>query len=173
MKTSIIPASCATALALMTAAVGSHWWSVRGFVAAVDLHPLAIASNEPSAPATHAPVAEVPAPQPAAPRPQPTPGTPDSQQEFFTSLLAEMKQLKQDNSSLRNQVAETNRDLINLQFRVDTHSSEFRPLRVEENTGELSEELEILTDPPILDDSPGVLPPLRKIVGLPPLPDQE
>lgn len=171
MKTSIIPASCATALALMTAAVGSHWWSVRGFVAAVDQHPLAIASNAPAA--IPAAVAAAPAQKPAVPRQPSAPSAPDSQHEFFTSLLAEMKQLKQDNSSLRNQVAETNRDLINLQFRVDTHSSEFRPLRVEENTEDQPEELEILTDPPILDDSPGVLPPLRKIVGLPALPGQE
>jgi hypothetical protein len=158
----------------MTAAVGSHWWSVRGFIAAVDENPLAIAANaaQPGpVPPPSAPVPTAPAPTPKAITPQPaaTPKIPDSQQEFFASLLAEMKNIKRENSSLRNQVAETNRDLINLQFRVDTHSSQFRPLRVEEEI----DEPEILTDPPILDDSPGVLPPHPDIAGLPPLPGQE
>ena len=46
---------------------------------------------------------------------------------------------------LRDQVAETNRDLMELQFRVDSHSREFRPLRS-------------VQDSPYAN-APGVLPP--------------
>ena len=42
-------------------------------------------------------------------------------------ILAELVEM---NRELRNQVAETNRDLMELQFQVDTHSDQFRPLNV-------------------------------------------
>lgn len=42
-------------------------------------------------------------------------------------ILAELVAM---NRELRNQVAETNRDLMELQFQVDTHSDQFRPLNV-------------------------------------------
>jgi hypothetical protein len=70
-----------------------------------------------------------------------------------------MKQLKNENSTLRDQMAETNRDLMKLEFRVDTHSESFRPLPP---TTE-----EPILDAPVIDDSPGVLPPRPAIVGLP------
>ena len=174
MKTSIIPISCATALALMTAAVGSHWWSVRGFVAAVNVTPLIAvadtASARPAAQTSADPAAPPPTrrstPPPAAAIPA---KAPDSlQKQFYTNLLAELQNIRKENSTLRNQLAETNRDLVNLQFQVDSHSSQFRPLRVQDETPAY-EEPEILTDPPILDNSPGVLPPRPDIAGLPDL----
>ena len=168
MKASIVPASCAAALALMTSAVFSHWWSVRGFVGAVESNTLALAvppSASPKPKPTAAPRSAPPS-RPAIPRPVLAAATPSGQQpqhEFFVSLVDEMKQIKRDNSALRNQVAETNRDLMNLEFRVDTHSTQFRPLRVEDRV----EDPEYLTDPPVFDDSPGVLPPRPVIVALP------
>lgn len=165
MKSPIVPATCSVALAVMSAAVLSHWWSVRGFVGAVEANTLALAVRPTAAPAPSAPAK--PAAKPAAPRPAAavlaTHKTPDSQQEFYTTLLDEMKQLKRENTALRNQMAETNRDVMNLEFRVDTHSSQFRPLRVEEQIDEPQD----LTEPPIIDDGPGVLPPRPEIVGLP------
>lgn len=165
MKTSIVPAACSVALAVMSAAVLSHWWSVRGFVGAVESNTLALAVKPTLAPESSAPAK--PAAKPATPRPAApvlvANKSPDSQQEFYTSLLDEMKQLKRENTALRNQMAETNRDVMNLGFRVDTHSTQFRPLRVEED---INEPLD-LTEPPIIDDGPGVLPPRPEIVGLP------
>lgn len=174
MKASIVPASCGAALALMTSAVFSHWWAVRGFVGAVESSTLALA-RPPSptlAPTLKPTLKPSPAPRstalpsPTIPPPVLATATPPGQQpqrEFFVSLVDEMKQLKRENSALRNQVAETNRDLMNLEFRVDTHSTQFRPLRVEDR----AEDPEYLTDPPIFDDDPGVLPPRPVIVALP------
>lgn len=174
MKPSIVPASCSVALAVMAAAVLSHWWSVRGFVGAVHANSMILAGAPAVPPPAVAPVplpapapVAVPAAKPASPRPTSlasSPRLPDSQQEFFASLLDEMRQLRRENSTLRNQMAETNRDLVNLEFRVDTHSSQFRPLRVAE---EIDEPAEDLTEPPVFDDGPGVLPPRPEIVGLP------
>lgn len=174
MKTSIIPITCATALALMAAAVGSHWWSVRGFVAAVNINPLVASANatsaQPSPQATVVP--ETPEPTrrttPLATAEMPSKAPDSLQKQFYTNLLAELQNIRKENSTLRNQLAETNRDLVNLQFQVDSHSSQFRPLRVQDETPDY-EEPEILTDPPILDNSPGVLPPRPDIAGLPDL----
>lgn len=47
--------------------------------------------------------------------------------DFHAQLL---KELVSQNRQLRDQVAETNRDLMELQFRVDTHSESFRPLNM-------------------------------------------
>ena len=49
-------------------------------------------------------------------------------------LTNENQNLRDEQVQLREQVAETNRDLSHLQFRVDTHSESFRPLRVTEDS---------------------------------------
>ncbi len=46
----------------------------------------------------------------------------------FRKLEANLNGLKADNRTLRRQLAETNRDLAELQFQVDSHSESFRPL---------------------------------------------
>lgn len=61
-------------------------------------------------------------------------------------LLAE---LVTQNRYLRDQISETNRDLMTLQFQVDSHSTQFRPLN-------LAEEAE---EEPFEQDYIGVLPP--------------
>lgn len=66
-------------------------------------------------------------------------------------LLAELVEM---NRELRNQVAETNRDLMELQFRVDTHSEQFRPLNITEQADNQ------ILDMPEYDTSIGVLPPM-------------
>ena len=70
-----------------------------------------------------------------------------------------MKQIKRENTTLRDQMAETNRDLMKLEFRVDTHSESFRPLPTTED--------EVTLEPPLIDEGPGVLPPRPVIVGIP------
>ncbi len=64
--------------------------------------------------------------------------------DFHAQLL---KELVSQNRQLRDQVAETNRDLMELQFRVDTHSESFRPLNM------------MAEDASPYDTSIGVLPP--------------
>jgi hypothetical protein len=53
-------------------------------------------------------------------------------------------------------MAETNRDLMKLEFRVDTHSESFRPMVVSEERIDTS-----------FEDGPGVLPPRAEPVFLP------
>ncbi|HBM77165.1 MAG TPA: hypothetical protein DD438_03565, partial [Verrucomicrobiales bacterium] len=52
-------------------------------------------------------------------------------------LNAANSELRNTNAYLQEQLRETNRDLNELQFRVDTHSESFRPLRVSSNEASL------------------------------------
>ena len=52
----------------------------------------------------------------------------------FEQLNDENLMLREETVQLQEQVAETNRDLSQLQFRVDTHSESFRPLRVKDES---------------------------------------
>ena len=166
MKTSTIPLICGIALTAMSAAGLSHWWSVRQFVAATGF--------------------TIPAPAPQRPDPQPAP-TPShlvtkstdslakattipnsdsaatvapSQTDFYEALISKMSSLQTQNRDLLDQLAETNRDLMKLEFRVDTHSESFRPLPVTE------ERIDTSLDQS-LEESPGVLPPRAEPVFLP------
>lgn len=67
-----------------------------------------------------------------------------------------MNGLQSQNRDLLDQLAETNRDIMKLEFRVDTHSESFRPLPVTEDSPFTS-----------LDDKSGVLPPRAEPVRLP------
>lgn len=189
MKTSTIPISCSLALATLSGAVFSHWWSLREFTAhlakqpdqVAPPHPVAappapvtqptlVASTAPAAPtAPTAPPAAPPAPAPT-PDPRTAANQPAAvpvfeptaaQKEFYESLLDEIKQLKQTNVALRDQMAETNRDLMKLEFRVDTQSASFRPLPVTEELSTLdTSSLDTATQGiPPSDLEPGVLPP--------------
>ena len=134
MKSSLIPISCSLVLATLSGAALSHWWSLREFASTLTAPPARPTAHAPlntcpppalpSLPSSTALVASqaVPPAKPAA-----------AQKEFFELLLDEMKQLKQTNLTLRDQMAETNRDLMQLEFRVDTQSASFRPLPVTEN----------------------------------------
>jgi hypothetical protein len=137
MKSSIVPVSCGVVLTAISAAGLSHWFSVREMVIAYQIKPPLPLQ-----------VAEMPAQvrQPLKPGPEPTAApthvvqapAPDSSpanalgskpaEDFFRTLLSEFKELKEENRTLQNQLEETNRDIMSMQFRLDTHSSEFRPL---------------------------------------------
>lgn len=162
MKPSFIPIACGCAMAAMSAAGLSHWWSVRQMVAAFQ--------SNPPFPAHLQPLASPPAATPAIATPPDSRAAseaiaahklraddrvPPSQKEFFEELLKEVKSLRAENDGLRHenrnivdQVAETNRSLMTLQFQVDSHSQSFRPLPTSEDRPDTS-----------YDDSPGVLPP--------------
>ena len=160
MKSSAIPVTCGFALAAMSAAGLSHWWSVRQFTAAMHIGasvaiPAAVPSLQPArkAPAKPAAVTD----QPVAANTAPVAKTDKSQKEFYEALIAKMTNLQNQNRDLLDQLAETNRDLMKLEFRVDTHSESFRPLPVSEERPVTSFD----------DDDPGVLPPRAEPVELP------
>jgi hypothetical protein len=152
-----MPLVCGVAVAAMSAAGISHWWSVRQFVAALGpeisvSHPthstppaLTVETKPSPSLAKETPAQKLP---PAAPDPH--------QKQFFESLVTRMEGLQNQNRDLLDQLAETNRDLMKLQFRVDTHSESFRPLPVSEDRPFTS-----------LEDEIGVLPPRAEPVMLP------
>jgi hypothetical protein len=161
MKSSIIPVTCGTALAAMCAAGLSHWWSVHQIVAMMDAGPADAASPGPVA--TTPGAVEKPAPQPAPVAAAPPIAAPPAaapspdQQQFFEALVSRIESLQNQNRDLIDQLAETNRDLMKLEFRVDTHSASFRPLPVNEEQPFTS-----------LDTDIGVLPPRAE-----PVPSQD
>ena len=185
MKHSTIPMICCLAIAALAGAALSHWWSLGEFsgvlanqprfapplasatTPAIAVTPLApVVPVTPLAPPTLPPDSKVLASQPA-PAPAAVPSA--AQKEFYESLLDEMKQLRKTNLALRDQMAETNRDLMQLEFRVDTQSASFRPLPVTEDLSALdttSLDTSAL-DPSAPDAGPGVLPPRAVMVGKP------
>ena len=162
MKPAVLPIICGAALAVMAGAASTHYLSVRQMVilaenSALPMGEVAPAGTEASE--TEALIAQIRQenaslqgtlahqkanlvgnanPAPAAQPPS-----------HLNQVLAELVALNRD---LRNQVAETNRDLMELQFRVDTHSEQFRPLNLTEDYRDESDEF----DPAAI----GVLPPL-------------
>ena len=159
MKPAIVPLICGVALVAMSTAATCHWWSVRQIVAAMHTGLPVISATPPAPPPESPPVAK-----PAAPRllaespktPESAPATDASQKKFYESLISKMESLQNQNRDLLNQVAETNRDMMNLNFRVDTFSDSFRPMPVSEDRPDTSSE-----------DGPGVLPPRAEPVFLP------
>jgi hypothetical protein len=158
MKTSTIPMICGIALAAMSAAGFSHWWSVNSFVAVVDAGLPIPAPVKPAAKPAETPAAKPAAPTLAAHTPKAAPAAPDEamQKKFYESLIAKMESIQNQNRDLLDQVAETNRDVMKLEFRVDTHSESFRPMPVNEERLDTS-----------FVDGPGVLPPRADPVFLP------
>lgn len=147
MKSSAIPIICGTLLAAMSAASISHWWSVEQFVSSVQaglpVLPVEKSVEPPKAKAADPVLAQTPK---TAPAPPVEPDT--TQKNFYEALVKKMENLQNQNRDLLDQVAETNRDVMKLEFRVDTHSESFRPMPVSEDRNDTS-----------FDDSPGVLPP--------------
>lgn len=152
MKPNTPPMICGIALAAMFAAGISHWWSVRQFVVAfhADLPiPTAVQPKvaQPIAPALFAKTPKTPLVSASGEA---------GQKKFYEALIAKMESLQNQNRDLVDQMAETNRDVMKLEFRVDTHSESFRPMPVTEELRETS-----------YDDGPGVLPPRAEPVFLP------
>jgi hypothetical protein len=158
MKPSLIPIACGTALALMAGAAAAHWCSVREMVRLAGVMPMqATPSGRPQTPAPRtlpddAPSREAkeflaltregsnkgPSRRPAAEaldsrNPSPVAmaanGSTDARIEKMVQL---MEGTLEENRRLRETQAETNRDLMELQFRVDMYDGEFRPLKVDE-----------------------------------------
>jgi hypothetical protein len=150
MKTTSIPTICCLALAVMSAAGLSHWWSLQQFTAAIHTSLPVIAPTKPASLTPAAPELLVQAPK------NPAPATDEAEKKFYEALVSKMEKLQNQNQDLLDQMAETNRDVMKLEFRVDTHSESFRPMPVSEKRLDTS-----------FDTGPGVLPPRAEPVFLP------
>jgi len=172
-SSSLIPWTCGLSLAAMLGFGVNHWFAVRDLVAtAAHTTP----GERKAIPAQAAPVNQVPASPavaPASPAAAPEASTPavaqnnskssgstvsletKEQREFFSMLVDKMTALERQNQDLRDQIAETNRDLINIQFRQDTQSQQFRPLKITNETPTSDNG----------DGTPGVLPPRAIVPG--------
>jgi hypothetical protein len=140
MKNTTVQVSCGIALAVMAGAVGSHWFSVKQTVALA-----AGLQSKSGVPALASPAAEDPAvrearqilaeAKAATGKREMTVSAPanSSQDGRIERLISSCEALMAQNSELKGQVAETNRDLMALQFQVDSHSASFRPLRIAED----------------------------------------
>ncbi|MEK7949067.1 hypothetical protein [Luteolibacter soli] len=177
MKPSLIPIACSTALTLMAGASAAHWCSVRDMVKLAGVMPMP-APQSPSIRPLPAPqddsrtrqaealLAEArssgwkkPAadlPHAPAKTPSAATGATGATGDRFERLLSAMEgmvgenqRIQEENRQLRDNVADTNRSLMELQFRVDSYDGEFRPLKVQEEAT------------PYDDGSAGVLPPLE------------
>ncbi len=78
-----------------------------------------------------------------------------SREEALYELLAA---IRSEQKALRRQISESNRDIDELTFRVDTHSDSFKPLRTESSRPRRLEDA--VPDQP-MDMGTGVLPPKR------------
>ena len=158
MKPSTLPILSSISLAAMVAAGASHWWSVNQWVSAFPAGP----PVQPEHYETQAATKPVDGPQAKPPFPTSAPELdpsqklppPDSaQKNFYEALVKKMENLQNQNQDLLDQMAETNRDVMKLGFRVDTHSESFRPMPVSDDRPDTSS-----------DDGPGVLPPRAELV---------
>lgn len=148
------PVICGTMVAAMMAAGVSHYWSVESFVA-----------NYPTTPAVRILPTNTVFPSNIAPKKQlgtsqnsaeltsaPTRPQDANSKEFFENLIQELRNLRNENRDLTNQIAETNRDLMKMQFQIDTYSESFRPLPTSQDRDDTTYEFDY-------EDLPGVLPP--------------
>lgn len=151
MKIDPLPAACLTSLTLMTGAVISHWMGVDESIELARLR-----AGQPPAQLAAEQAGDHSLPEPRfvvagkLNSPPPTISEPALPPEFGQRMVLALEgfeQLQRENRNLRDQVAETNRDLMELQFRVDSHSQSFRPLRAVQETRQ-----------PV---GPGVLPPIE------------
>lgn len=171
MKPNLVPILCGTALAIMAGAAASHFSSVRQMIMLADagLIPTSTAPGL-SAPETssdsdtRAMIAEIRRQNSLMQDqldgdPAPAFASSSSGSGNLERILAELVATNRD---LRSQLAETNRDIMELRFQVDSHSEQFRPLNA-------VEEPDYGVDP-LYDSNPygnepdsdsiGVLPPL-------------
>jgi uncharacterized membrane protein YccC len=148
----------------MAGAVGSHFLSVRQMTALAEAGVLRTPDPSRQLPAADAPahdarsmIAELRRQNEAMARHLSGNAGPQSSTDAGPAIASEpdlnrvLSELVAINRDLRSQIAETNRDLMELRFQVDTHSEQFRPLNTVE---EPIEELDAY------DTSIGVLPPL-------------
>lgn len=133
MKT--IPIICTLALTVMTTFFVKAWWPIRDMGCDLRLiQPKTLASIAvPTVPRVEINQPVTAAVAVVSEKEQKVDDSVTIDKKTFDSLLAEVRRLGESNETLRDQLAEMNRDLMQLEFRVDTHSESFRPLPVAED----------------------------------------
>lgn len=166
MNPSTIPTTCSLTLSAVMAAGLSHWWSVHQFSSLLEqgVRPApmahgAPADDQPKSPSNQ--LAEKKTQHADLQASLAANGT-KSQREFYEALIEKMSQVETQNRDLLDQLAETNRDMMKLQFRVDMNSESFRPLPVSEAKPAID-----IGKSNNTDSLPGVLPPRAQPVQLP------
>jgi hypothetical protein len=145
------PLICGTLLAAMVSAGFSHYWSVKEFVEHYTSAPAArmVPANREAPARSNTTAADTPLAENTAPKEN------SPREEFFQELLAEVRALRNENKTLKNledQMAETNRDIMKMGFRLDGYSESFRPLPIPERRDDTTSFEDAY-------DLPGVLPP--------------
>lgn len=133
MKT--IPIICTLTLTVMTAFFVKAWWPIRDMGCDLRLiQPKTLASiSVPTVPRVEIKQPVTAAVAIVSEQERKADDSVIIDKETFDLLLAEIRRLGESNETLRDQLAEMNRDLMQLEFRVDTHSESFRPLPVAED----------------------------------------
>ena len=159
MKSTASPLTCSIALISMLAASLSQWWAVNQLVLAVEStmpRQMHLAVRQASAPPQATANSKIPD----------TPATAEVQkgpayEKFFESLVGKLNAVEQrnviveqQNQDLRDQIAATNNDIMEIQFRLDSHSESFRPLKIAPETK--------ITPDANSNGGAGVLPPLSE-----------
>ncbi|MFD2256983.1 hypothetical protein ACFSSA_09865 [Luteolibacter algae] len=154
------PLLCGTLLAAMMAAGVSHYWSVQNFVTdypnitGIQMASVETASAKPqseSNPKLDRKNEIQPVVKSEPEETMPVAAAESPPQEFYAALVNELKKLRDENRDLKDLMGETNRDVMKLQFQVDTYSESFRPLPTSEDRSDTTFEFS--------NELPGVLPP--------------
>ena len=163
MSPATLPACCSLALTAVVAAGISHWWSVRHFTDLLE-NGLPATPAPASPPEQLQPVQDLLAAGTSVPAAVETYAASSSkeQKEFFAALVDKMNRVEAQNRDLLDQLAETNHDMMKLQFRVDMNSEGFRPMPLAEEKPAISG-----NQGTSIDNTPGVLPPRAEPVRLP------
>lgn len=145
------PFLSAILLAAMMAAGVSHYWSLQEFIAEYPIAPavrqMPLPSSEVVSRETIKNVNSTKSVEVAALK---APEDSTQLKSIFEEMLVELKKIQNEKNDLINQLAETNRSVMQLQFQVDSHSESFRPMPTREERDDRSN---------IDDTFPGVLPP--------------
>ncbi|MBC8125776.1 MAG: hypothetical protein H8M99_01330 [Gloeobacteraceae cyanobacterium ES-bin-144] len=160
MRPSTIPTFCGVALIAMSAAGISHWWSVHEFSLAMNAGNPAIPQISPL-PQLSVPPKSESARSPdlltkKTPKPPTTAPVSSQEKEFYQALMSRVEKLNNQQRDVLDQIGETNRSLMQLEFRVDTHSESFRPMPVTDDRPDTG-----------FENEPSVLPPRAEPVDLP------
>lgn len=131
-------------LGLMAGAVGLHWYQVDQWTAVTDGDPnenyVPVRTGELNAMAVSLTDDGGLSAAPESSNLEPAAGRRemDATVTALNEIVSVLRELKDENKNLKEQVEEANRDLNEMRFQVDTHSASFRPLKTNsesESTG--------------------------------------
>ena len=159
MKASILQlVSSSVVLGLMVGAVGFHWHQVNRWNGQSAGEPAGAAFVRVDTQRGSVPVSWIGSEVEESPAMVSAGAGPEmgATVEALNEIVSVLRELKDENHDLREQVKEANRDLTEMQFRLDTHSKSFRPLHPQ------SDRATPLRNPADNGSSHPLLPPKRR-----------